>query len=150
MAGQMKSQTPSFRSSKTPAKVAPGEAARGRTDSAQNALAKIKVASEEASKGVAEYYVAGAGGASHLGLHLIEIARANTNAVFDLGRQLMMAKSLSEMFELSAAHTKRQLERFAEESQQVSALMQQAFAKSFSPLQASAAQIAELSTHNPR
>jgi hypothetical protein len=81
---------------------------------------------------------------------LIEIARANTNTAFDLGCQLMTAKSLSEMFELSAAHAKRQIERFAEESQQMSAMMQQALAESFSPLQTSAAKIAELSTQSPR
>jgi hypothetical protein len=146
MAEHMKSRKPSFSSRNTPPRPAPIKVARDSIDSAQDALTKAKVASEEASKGVVESYAAGAADASHLGLHLIEIARANTNAAFDFGRQLMTAKSLSEMFKLSAAHTKRQLERFAEESQQVSAMMQQAFAKSFSPLQASAAKIADLSS----
>jgi hypothetical protein len=150
MAQHMKSRKSSFRSSNKPPKLAPVEVTRHSIDSAQDALAKTRVAGEEASKGVVEAYAAGAGGASHLGLHLIEIARANTNAAFDLGRQLMTAKTLSEMFELSAVHTRRQLERFAEESRQVPAMVQQALAKFFSPLQASVAKVGALSAHNPR
>jgi hypothetical protein len=117
-----------FRPRSTLPKAAPVKVARDNINSAQDALAKT----EEASKAVVESYAAGVGGASHFGLHLIDIARANASAAFDLGRQLMTAKSLSEIFELSAAHTKRQLDRFAEENQQVSEIMQQALAKSFS------------------
>ena len=56
-------------------------------------------------------------GASDYGLKVIEAARANTNAAFDFATQLMTVKSLSEVVELSTAHTRKQFETLTAQTQ---------------------------------
>src|SRR5262249_61232921 len=77
---------------------------------AKQTYEKMKPAAEEATDVLEDTYAAATKGASDYGLKVIEAARANTNAAFDFASQLMTVKSLSEMVELSTAHTRKQFE----------------------------------------
>ena len=56
----------------------------------------------------------------------IEFAQANTEATFEFVRQLSGAKSPSEFFELSASHSRKQLEILTEQAKELAALAQKA------------------------
>jgi len=71
---------------------------------------KMKGAAEEATDVLEEVYGNASKGASGYGLKLIETARANSNAVFDLFGELMNAKSYSEVVELTSTYVRSQFD----------------------------------------
>ena len=71
---------------------------------------KMKAAAEEATDVLETTYSTATKGASDYGLKVIEAARTNTNAAFDFAGELMAAKTLSEVVELSSAHARKQFE----------------------------------------
>jgi phasin len=79
---------------------------------------------KEATDVLEDTYAAATKGASDYGLKVIEAARANTNAAFDFASQLMTVKSLSEMVELSTAHTRKQFEALTAQSKELAAIAQ--------------------------
>ena len=62
---------------------------------------KMKSASEQATEVLEDTYATASKGCSAYGLKVIETARANTNAAFDLYGELLSAKSYSEVVELT-------------------------------------------------
>jgi hypothetical protein len=58
------------------------------------------------------------------------------NAAFDLARQLTCVTSPSEFFELSAAHMRKQLETFTEQTKQLTTLAQKVTTEAAQPLEA--------------
>ena len=68
---------------------------------------------------------------------VIEAARANTNAAFDFATQIMTVKSLSEMVELSTAHTRKQFETFTGQSKELAAIAQKVATESVEPVKES-------------
>ncbi len=62
---------------------------------------KMKAAAEEATDVMETTYSTAAKGASDYGLKVIDAARTNTNAAFDFYGELLTAKTLSEVIELS-------------------------------------------------
>src|ERR1700756_3803921 len=91
---------------------------------AKDTYEKMKSAAEEATDVLEDTYAAATKGASDYGLKVIEVARANTNAAFDFAGQLMTVKSLSEMVELSTAHTRKQFEVLTAQSKELAAIAQ--------------------------
>src|ERR1700730_14822127 len=71
---------------------------------------KMKAAAEEATAVLETTYSTASKGASDYGLKVIEAARVNTNAAFDYAGELLAAKSLSEMIELSSTHARKQFD----------------------------------------
>jgi hypothetical protein len=69
-------------------------------------------------------YVAASKGAVDFNLKLIDIAQENVNAAFDFARELQHAPSPSAFFELSAAYTRKQCEKLAEQTQHLTGLAQ--------------------------
>ena len=84
----------------------------------------VSQAAEEATDVLEDTYAAATKGASDYGLKVIEAGRANTNAAFDFATQLMTVKSLSEMVELSTAHTRKQFEALTAQSKELAAIAQ--------------------------
>jgi phasin len=76
-------------------------------------------------------------GATEYGSKLIEIMHANTDAAFDFADELMSVKSFSEMIELSAMHTRKQLETLADQTKELTALAQKVAAEAFEPIKTS-------------
>jgi phasin len=92
---------------------------------------------EEATDVLEDTYAAASKGASDYGLKVIEAARANTNAAFDFATQLMTVKSLSEMVELSTAHTRKQFEALTTQSKELAAIAQKVATDSAEPVKES-------------
>ena len=103
---------------------------------AKDTYGKAQAAAEETRKVMEHTYSAASKSAADFNLHLLEIAQENTNAAFDLARQLTRVKSPSEFFELSAAHARKQFETFTEQTQRLTTLAQKVTTEAAQPLQA--------------
>jgi phasin len=101
---------------------------------AKDGYEKFKAVAEEATELLEGAYAKAAKGASAYNLLLIEAARANTNAAFDFAKGLVAAKSLSELVELSTAHTRKQFEALSSQSKDLAALAQKVVADSTEPI----------------
>jgi phasin len=94
---------------------------------------KMKAAAEEATDVLETTYSTATKGASDYGLKVIDTARINTNAVFDFVSELMSAKSLSEVVELSSTHARKQFETLTEQSKELGALAQKVATETAEP-----------------
>jgi phasin len=65
---------------------------------------------------------------------MIEAARVNTNAAFDFAGELITAKTLSEVIELSSAHARKQFEAFTQQSKELGALAQKVATETAEPI----------------
>jgi hypothetical protein len=65
---------------------------------------------------------------------MIDMAQANTAAVFDFARQLSTAKSSSDLVELWSAHTRKQLGILNEQIKELTALGQKFANESVGPI----------------
>ena len=101
---------------------------------AKESYAKMKSAAEEAT-GILEHTYANASkGAADYGLKVIEAARANSNAAFDFAAELLGARTLAQMVEISSAHTRRQIESMTEQARELSTLAQKVATTTAEPL----------------
>jgi phasin len=95
---------------------------------------KMKAAAEEATDVLETTYSTATKGASDYGMKVIEAARINTNAAFDYAGELLAAKTLSEVIELSSSHTKKQFETLTEQSKELGALAQKVATEAAEPI----------------
>jgi phasin len=95
---------------------------------------KMKAAAEEATDVLETTYSTATKGASDYGLKIIETARINTNAAFDFASELITAKTLSEMIELSSAHARKQFEAFTAQGKELGALAQKVATDTAEPI----------------
>ena len=64
-------------------------------------------------------------------------SKKSAGAAFDFATQLMTVKSLSEMVELSTAHTRKQFEALATQSKELAAIAQKVATDSAEPVKES-------------
>ena len=95
---------------------------------------KMKAAAEEATDVLETTYSTAAKGASDYGLKVIETTRVNTNAVFDFASELLTAKTLSEVIEVSSAHARKQFEALTAQSKELGALAQKVATETAEPI----------------
>ena len=95
---------------------------------------KMKAAAEEATDVIETTYSTATKGASDYGLKMIEAARVNTNAAFDFAGELITAKTLSEIIELSSAHARKQFEALTQQSKELGALAQKVATDTAEPI----------------
>jgi len=103
---------------------------------AKDTYEKMKAAAEEATDVLETTYSTASKGASDYGLKVIEAARNNTNAVFDFATELLAAKTLSEVVELSSAHARKQFEAMSQQSKELGALAQKLATETAEPMKA--------------
>ena len=101
---------------------------------AKDTYEKMKAAAEEATDVLETTYSTATKGASDYGMKVIEAARVNTNATFDFAGELITAKTLSEVIELSSAHARKQFEALTEQSKELSALAQKVATETAEPI----------------
>ena len=101
---------------------------------AKDSYEKMKSAAEEATSLLEETYTCATKGATDYGLKLIEVARANSNAAFDYAGELLAAKSLSEVVELSTAHARKQFEAMSAQARELTALAQKVATEAAEPI----------------
>src|SRR5882672_8553786 len=132
-----KYEMPNFEIPKMEIPAAFRELAEKSVSQAKETYEKMKSAAEEATDVLEDTYATATKGASDYGLKVIEAARANTNAAFDFATQIMTVKSLSEMVELSTAHTRKQFETFTGQSKELAAIAQKVATESAEPVKES-------------
>jgi len=125
---------PTFEMPKMEIPAAFREFAEKSVSQAKDNWEKMKAVTEEATDMIETSYSTASKGASDYGLALIDAARANTNATFDFYSQIVTAKSLSEMIELSTAHARKQFETVTAQSKDLTALAQKVAADSIEPI----------------
>lgn len=101
---------------------------------AKESYEKLKTATEEATDVLEATYANASKGATDYGRKLIEAARSNTNAAFDFATELMGAKSLAEVIELSTAHARKQFESLSEQTKELAALAQKVATDTSEPI----------------
>ncbi len=84
-------------------------AEKGMAQAKQN-YEKFKTTAEQATDMMEETYATASKGCSGYGLKVIETARANANAAFDLYGELLSAKSYSEVVELTTSYMRSQFD----------------------------------------
>jgi phasin len=131
-----KFEIPNFEMPKMEVPAAFREMAEKSVSQAKDTWEKMKAASEEATDLLEDSYSTAAKGSADYGLKLIDVARANANAAFDFATELMTVKSLSEMVELSTAHTRKQFETATAQAKELTALAQKVATDTAEPLKA--------------
>lgn len=101
---------------------------------AKDTYEKMKAAAEEATDVLETTYSTASKGASDYGVKVIEVARANTNSVFDFANELLAAKTLSEVVELSSAHLRKQFETLSQQGKELGALAQKVATETAEPI----------------
>ncbi|MGH6664147.1 MAG: phasin [Pseudolabrys sp.] len=105
-----KFEMPKFEVPKLEVPAAFREIAEKSVAQAKENYEKMKSAAEDATKTLEDSYASATKGASGYGLKLIETARANSNAAYDMLGGLMTAKSFAEGVELYTAFLRTQFD----------------------------------------
>ncbi len=98
---------------------------------------KMKSTAEQATDVLEETYSTASTGYSSYGLKLIETARANNNAAFDLFGSLMTAKSYSEVVEKTTTYMRSQFETLTAQAKDLSEHAQKVATDTAEPIKAS-------------
>ena len=98
---------------------------------------KMKSAAEQATDLLEDTYTNATKGASDYGLKVIETARANSNAAFDLFGQLLTAKSYAEVVEKTTAYMRTQFDTVTAQAKELAEHAQQVATKTAEPLKES-------------
>ena len=101
---------------------------------AKDTYEKVKAATEEATDMIEESYTTATKGATDYGLKMIDVARINSNAAFDFVSELMTARTISEVVELSSTHARKQFETLSTQSKELAALAQKVAAETSEPI----------------
>jgi phasin len=80
---------------------------------------KVKSAAEQATDVLEDTYSTASKGYAGYGLKLVETARTNSDAAFDLMSELMTAKSYSEVVELSSAYLRKQFDALTRQAKEL-------------------------------
>ena len=136
-----KFELPNFEIPKMEIPAAFREIAEKGVSHAKETYEKMKSAAEEATDVLEDTYATATKGASDCGLKMIEAARVNTNAAFDFATQLMAVKSISEMVELSTAHSRKQFETFTAQTKDFAALAQKVATETAEPMKDSVSKV---------
>ena len=98
---------------------------------------KMKSAAEEATDMFEDTYNTACKGYTGYGLKMIETARANSDAAFDLMTGLMGVKSYSEAVELTSAYMRKQFETMTVQAKELSEHAQKVATETAEPIKAS-------------
>ncbi len=95
---------------------------------------KTTATAEHTTRVLEQTYSTVAKGAADFNRQWLEMIRANTSSTLDFVHQLVGVKSPTEFFELSSAHSRKQLKTFAEQC--LAGLAQKVTADAIAPVQA--------------
>lgn len=100
----------------------------------KDGYAKLRAAAEEASDLFEDTYATATAGAKEFNLKALEAARVNTNAGFDHLRDLLGAKTLSEVIELQSAYLRKQFDTLQAQAKDLAAIAQKATTDTVEPV----------------
>ena len=104
---------------------------------AKESYEKVKSAAEQATDMLEETYSTASKGYSDLGLKMIETARTNTNAAFDLYGELLTAKSFAEVVEKNTAFVRAQFEAMTAQGKELAEHAQKVATEAAAPVKES-------------
>ena len=125
---------PSFDLPKVEVPVAFREFAEKGVAQSKESYEKFKAVAEENTEMLETVYTTASKGATDYGLKIIEITRANTEAMFDFAEALFTVKSPSEFVELSTKHAREQFETLAGQSKELAGLAQKVATQTAEPI----------------
>jgi phasin len=132
-----KFEMPKFEMPKMEVPAAFREIAEKGVAQAKENYEKIKSAAEEATDMLEDTYATASKGCSGYGLKLIETARTNSNATFNLFGQLLGAKSYSEVVELSTAFARAQFDTMSAQAKELADHAQKVATETVEPIKES-------------
>lgn len=98
---------------------------------------KVKTAAEQATDVLEDTYSTASKGCASYGLKVIETARANSDAAFDLMTEILGAKSYSEVVELTSAYMRKQFDALVAQSKELSEHAQKVATETVEPIKES-------------
>ena len=98
---------------------------------------KMKSAAEQATDMLEETYTTASSGCSGYGVKLIETARTNSNAAFDLFGELLTAKTYSEVVEKTTAYMRTQFDTLTAQAKELSEHAQKVATETAEPIKES-------------
>jgi phasin len=101
---------------------------------AKDAYAKMKTAAEEATSMLETTYANASKGAADYGLKVVEMGRVNSNAAFDFAAQLLGARTLAQVVEISTSHARKQIEQMTEQAKELTSLAQKVATTAAEPI----------------
>jgi phasin len=129
-----KFEIPSFDMPKMEVPAAFREFAEKGVTQTKETYEKFKAVAEENTAMLETVYSTASKGAADYGLKVIEIARTNTNAMFDFTESLFGVKSPSEFVELSTKHARTQFETLSGQSKDLVGLAQKVASETAEPI----------------
>jgi phasin len=100
----------------------------------KDAYEKFKAAAEENTAMLETAYTAASKGSTEYGLKVLEVARANTGAMFDYVEALFGVKSPSEFVELSTKHARDHFETLTGQSKELAGIAQKVATDTAEPI----------------
>ena len=100
----------------------------------KDAYEKFKTVAEENTAMLETAYTAASKGSSEYGLKVLEVARANTDAMFDFVEALFGVKSPSEFVELSTKHAREHFETLTGQGKELAGLAQKVATETAEPI----------------
>jgi len=104
---------------------------------------KVKSAAEQATDVLEETYSAASKGYTDFGLKVIETARVNSNAAFDLCGELLTAKSYAEVVEKTTAYMRAQFDAVTAQTKELADQAQKCANDTCEPIKESFASFAK-------
>ena len=95
---------------------------------------KFKAAAEQNTEMLETVYSNATQGSTEYGLKVLEVARANTDAMFDYVEAMFGVKSPSEFVELSTKHARAQFETLTGQSKELAGLAQKVATDTAEPI----------------
>jgi len=132
-----KFEMPKFEIPKMEVPAAFRELAEKGISQAKGNYEKMKTAAEQATDVLEETYTTASSGCSDYGVKLIETARTNSNAAFDLFGELLTAKSYSEVVEKTTAYMRTQFETMTAQAKELSEHAQKVATETAEPIKES-------------
>jgi phasin len=128
---------PKFEMPKMEVPAAFREVAEKGVAQAKEQYEKMKSAAEDATEMLEETYTTASKGCSDYGLKLVETAKANSNAAFDLFGELLTAKSYAEVVELYTAYVRAQFDTVTAQAKELADHAQKVATETVEPIKES-------------
>jgi phasin len=128
---------PKFEMPKMEVPAAFREVAEKGVAQAKEQYEKMKSAAEDATEMLEETYTTASKGCSDYGLKLVETAKANSNAAFDLFGELLTAKSYAEVVELYTAYVRAQFDTVSAQAKELADHAQKVATETVEPIKES-------------
>jgi phasin len=100
----------------------------------KEAYDRMKAAAEDATGALEGTFSMAAKSTADYNRKVIEVARANANAAFDYARDLLDAKSISDVAEVSSAHARKQFEALSQQTKDLATLAQKLAVETAEPI----------------